>query len=174
MGLVTDERWERFQAKRRAVEAELARLDAVMVRPTPGIQEALRALGTAELTKPVALAEVLRRPEIQHVHLRHLDAQTPVLPPDVVAQVEVMVKYAGYIERQQAQVAQYRRLEGRAIPEGFAYERLTALSHEGREKLRRVRPTSVGQAARIGPYSADIAVLLVALEQHRRAAEPVP
>ncbi len=175
VGLVTDERWERFQAKRRAVEAELARLDAVMVRPTPGIQEALRALGTAELTKPVALAEVLRRPEIQHVHLRHLDAQTPVLPPDVVAQVEVMVKYAGYIERQQAQVAQYRRLEGRAIPEGFAYERLTALSHEGREKLRRVRPTSVGQAARIpGLTPADIAVLLVALEQHRRAAEPVP
>ncbi len=86
-----------------------------------------------------------------------------------------MVKYAGYIERQQAQVAQYRRLEGRAIPEGFAYERLTALSHEGREKLRRVRPTSVGQAARIpGLTPADIAVLLVALEQHRRAAEPVP
>ncbi|HPT99676.1 MAG TPA: tRNA uridine-5-carboxymethylaminomethyl(34) synthesis enzyme MnmG, partial [Armatimonadota bacterium] len=129
-----------------------------------------RALGTAELPKPVELAQILRRPGIRYADLRALDPETPDLRPDVVEQVEIAIKYAGYIERQRAQVEQHHRLEKRAIPEGFPYEQVRALSHEGREKLMRVRPASVGQAARIpGLTPADISVLLVALE---RASSP--
>jgi tRNA uridine 5-carboxymethylaminomethyl modification enzyme len=170
VGLVNDERWQRFCEKQRQIDLALDRLNRVMLRPTASVQESLRALGTAELPKPVELAQILRRPGIRYADLRALDPETPDLPPDVVEQVEIAIKYAGYIERQRAQVEQHHRLEKRAIPEGFPYEQVRALSHEGREKLMRVRPASVGQAARIpGLTPADISVLLVALE---RASSP--
>ncbi|HOM82538.1 MAG TPA: tRNA uridine-5-carboxymethylaminomethyl(34) synthesis enzyme MnmG [Armatimonadota bacterium] len=170
VGLVSDERWRRFCEKQRQIDLALDRLNRVMLRPTASVQESLRALGTAELPKPVELAQILRRPGIRYADLRALDPEMPELPPDVVEQVEIEVKYAGYIERQRAQVEHHRRLEKRLIPEGFPYEQVRALSHEGREKLMRVRPASVGQAARIpGLTPADISVLLVALE---RASSP--
>ena len=171
IGLVTDERWDLFEEKRRGIAAEMERLNRVILRPTPEMQQRLAGLGTAELAKPVELAQVLRRPGICHRDLRALDPDTPELPAAVVEQVEITVKYAGYIERQQAQVARHRRLEGRPIPEAFDYDSLRALSYEGREKMKRVRPASIGQASRIpGLTPADIAVLMVALEQRRRSA----
>ncbi|MBI3947713.1 MAG: tRNA uridine-5-carboxymethylaminomethyl(34) synthesis enzyme MnmG [Armatimonadetes bacterium] len=169
IGLVTDERWEPFREKQARIEGELARLNRVVLRPTAETQERLRALGTAELPKPVELAQVLRRPEVRHADLRALDPDTPALPPAVVEQVEVVIKYEGYIARQQAQVEQHRRLQSRSIPEGFDYDRIPSLSREGRERLKRVRPLNIGQAAGIpGLTPADIAVLMVVLEQQRR------
>ncbi|MDH7570153.1 MAG: tRNA uridine-5-carboxymethylaminomethyl(34) synthesis enzyme MnmG, partial [Armatimonadota bacterium] len=173
VGLVTDARWEAFQEKRRRIDAELQRLERTVLRPTPQTQQQLRSLGTAELAKPVELAQVLRRPGLSHATLRALDPNTPELPPDVVEQVEIAVKYQGYIARQEAQVAQHRRLESRPIPPGFDYDRVPALSIEGRQKLKRVQPASIGQAARIpGLTPADLAVLMVVTEQQRRAASP--
>ncbi|BDI30897.1 tRNA uridine 5-carboxymethylaminomethyl modification enzyme MnmG [Capsulimonas corticalis] len=165
-GLVPDERWERFQEKRAAVEMEKARLRTTYLTGAHNAQ--LASLGMAPISQRTSLEEILRRPEMRYGGLEAL-ASGPAIAPIIAEQVEIQVKYDGYIKRQQEQVLSASRREDVAIPEAFDYAPIRAISTEGREKLKRVRPATLGQASRIpGVTPADIAVLSVYLEQSRR------
>lgn len=177
VGIVDDLRWERFSEKRDAIEYEKKRFANTFVMPRDTAK--LEALGTGSMPDyKVSLLTLLRRPELDYTLLNRLGQE--LHPEDTVApvsravaeQVEIQSKYEGYIERQQLQVEQNGRLEAITIPEGFDYDAVCSLSHEGREKLARVRPQSIGQASRIpGLRPGDIQVLLIRLERERRLAE---
>jgi len=161
LGLVSEERWQRFTERRWLLEEGERRLD--MLNLQPGFTFTGRA-GSVTLDRQAIGAQFLRRPEVDHSLLRELFPQFGELPARVVRQLEIHAKYAGYIERQQEEVARLRRLEEHAIPEGFDYEAVRGFSTEGREKLARARPRSVGQASRLpGVTPADLGVLLVAM-----------
>jgi len=167
VGLVKDDRWSAFLERSGLIDAEMHRLRRTHIRPVES--DKLAILGLDSLPRKVSLQDLLRRPEIRYTDIVRLDGLGSRLPPDVEEQVELQVKYDGYIRRQQAQVERYRRLEALRIPDGFDYGTVAALSREGREKLARVRPTSIGQAARIpGLTPADISILMVVLERDRR------
>lgn len=177
-GVVGDVRWERFCEKRDAIEQETSRFANTFVMPRDSAK--LEALGTAPMPEyKVSLLTLLRRPELNYATLAKFatELSPEEVPPkpvsrSVAEQVEIQTKYEGYIGRQQAQVEHYGKLESISIPEGFDYEAVRSLSHEGREKLSRVRPQSIGQASRIpGLRPGDIQVLLIHLERDRRLAE---
>jgi len=167
VGLVKDDRWSAFLERSGLIDAEMHRLRRTHIRPVES--DKLAILGLDSLPRKVSLQDLLRRPEIRYADIVRLDGLISRLPEDVEEQVELQVKYDGYIRRQQAQVERYRRLEALLIPDGFDYGTVAALSREGREKLARVRPASIGQAARIpGLTPADISILMVVLERDRR------
>lgn len=171
IGLVTEERYRKMLAKKKMIEEEMERLASVTVTPREEVQEALRRLGTAELRQSMPLLDLLRRPEIKYDDLFTImpSLERLSLPEEVVEQIEIQVKYDGYIKKQLAQVERFQKLEQRQIPPDFDYDAIKGLSTEGRQKLKQIRPTSVGQASRISGVSpADISLLLVALEQRRR------
>lgn len=173
IGLVDDFRWKVFHVKRDSIRNEMTELDSFMVNPTQSVEEIMTEFGQEGFSKPASSAEILRRPGMNYNQLSALGYPTKELSPDVVEEVELQVKYEGYIKRQKAQVAHQTHLEKKRIPEGFDYSSLEAISSEGREKLTRVSPRTVGQAARIpGVTPADIALLLVALNSRseRRTA----
>ncbi|MCW3099037.1 MAG: glucose-inhibited division protein, partial [Chthonomonadaceae bacterium] len=183
-GVVTDDRWEVFEAKRDAIDRETHRFATTFVRPRDSAD--LEALGTAGITENrLSLLSLLRRPELDYTLLdglaRKLDpdnAPAEIAPRAVGEQVEIQARYEGYIQRQGEQVAQSSRMEAVLIPEDVDYAVVRALSHEGREKLAKVRPRSLGQAARIpGLRPGDIQVLSIHIEQRRRlgaeAAHPM-
>jgi len=174
-GLVTDDRWQLFEAKRDAIERETQRFATTFVRPRDSA--ALEALGTAGVTENrLSLLSLLRRPELDYTLLdtlaRKIDpasAPAETTARAVGEQVEIQARYEGYIQRQGEQVAQATRMEAVLIPEDVDYAVVRALSHEGREKLAKVRPRSLGQAARIpGLRPGDIQVLGIHIEQRRR------
>jgi tRNA uridine 5-carboxymethylaminomethyl modification enzyme len=167
VGLVDDARWAKFTAKRDAIAAETERLMSTHV--TPRDNERLRAWGTAPVGTKVSLQEILRRPEVSYGWMaEHFPAPMPV-DGRAGEQVEIQTKYEGYIARQQSQMLDATRIEEIAIPPDIEYRDLRALSMEGREKLSRIRPTNLGQAARIpGLTPADIQSLLILLEQRKR------
>jgi tRNA uridine 5-carboxymethylaminomethyl modification enzyme len=174
-GVVSDERWERFTAKREAIERETHRFTSTYLHTRDNAR--LEALGTAPIGDgKVSLLSLLRRPELSHTALSDLAAEldpanAPSEPVDraVAEQVEIQAKYEGYIHRQGAQVAQSAKMEAVEIPDDVDYAAVRALSHEGREKLAKIRPRSLGQAARIpGLRPGDVQVLLIHLEQRRR------
>jgi tRNA uridine 5-carboxymethylaminomethyl modification enzyme len=180
-GLVSDRRWETFCARQEAIERETRRFATTYIHARDSAK--LEALGTAPINDGKAsLLSLLRRPELTHAALSALAAQldpesAPAEPVSRAAaeQVEIRVKYEGYIQRQGAQVAQFAKMEAVAIPENVDYDAVRALSHEGREKLAKIRPRSLGQAARIpGLRPGDVQVLLIHLEQRRRAAATHP
>jgi tRNA uridine 5-carboxymethylaminomethyl modification enzyme len=167
IGLVDDERWATFETKQRQVESEIARLDSTYVFPNDA--EVLDALGVDSLPGKASLLELLRRPEIPY-SLIATAAGNGGVPEEVAEQVELSIKYEGYINRQLAEVERQKRLEDRLIPEDLEYAGIKSLSHEAQEKLARIRPLSVGQAARIpGITPADVAILTVRIEQLRRS-----
>jgi tRNA uridine 5-carboxymethylaminomethyl modification enzyme len=168
LGLVGDERYRRFAAKRDAIDKMLALLSATAVTPTPETQDKLKALGSAELRTGSTLYDLLRRTELDYVKLQPY-FNLPDLPPAVREQVEIAVKYEGYIKKQAEQVERAARLEAKLIPGDVDYEKIGGLAREAHQKLARIRPLSVGQAARISGVSpADVSILLVYLEQYRR------
>ncbi len=169
-GVVDDARWSLFTAKRDAIAAERERLANTFLTPKDNAR--LRERGTAPVNTKVSLQEILRRPDITYAWIAaHYPPPVP-LSPAAAQQVEIQTKYEGYIVRQQAQVAAASQLEAIPIPADLEYSRLRALSMEGREKLSRVRPASVGQASRIpGVTPADLQALMILLEQRRRAEE---
>jgi len=167
IGLVKDDRWEAFTRKSELIAEEMARLRKTSI----GTDEAdkLALLGIEGLSRRTSLEELLRRPELKYSDIVRLNGRVPGLPAEVEEQVEIQVKYDGYIQREQVQVERYRRLEGMRISDDFDYSSVVAISREGREKLTRVRPASIGQAARIpGLTPADISILMVVLERNRR------
>jgi tRNA uridine 5-carboxymethylaminomethyl modification enzyme len=169
---VDDERWKAFSNKKEAVEREVRRLSSTRVHPHE--KEKLNTLGIASLPRQFTLEELLKRPEVSYEMISSLDGCRN-LSVDEAEQVELRVKYEGYIKRQMAQVEQARRLEDKAIPDEVDFTVIRALSRESQEKLQRIRPKSLGQASRIpGVTPADVAVLTVHLEQlRRRRAEQV-
>ena len=165
-GLVPDARWTRFQSKREAVETEKKRLQTTYLTGAHNSQ--LAELGFSAISQRTSLEEILRRPEMRYGNLEALSSG-PKIAPIIAEQVEIQVKYDGYIKRQQEQVIAASRREDVAIPGEFDYAPIRAISTEGREKLKRVRPATLGQASRIpGVTPADIAVLSVYLESSRR------
>ena len=167
VGLASDARWETFERKSEAVRLELERLRTTYLRPEDIKQ--LSVLGLQSLTRTASLEELLRRPEVSYADVLRLNGFESDLPTAVREQVELGVKYEGYIHRQQALADRQKRLEYLAIPSELDYHSIKALSREGTEKLCRVGPASIGQAARIpGLTPADISILIVVLERIRR------
>ena len=168
IGLVSDERWERFLADRKAMEQEVERLENSTISPSEA-NPLIESLGGAPVDNRCSLADLLRRPEISYEALAAVDPDRPELSYHVRTKVEVGLKYRGYIDKQLAQIEKFKKLESRAIPEDIDYMAMEGLRNEAREKLADIRPASVGQASRISGVSpADINVLLVHLERLRR------
>lgn len=169
LGLIDDARWARFTAKRAAVEAELARLRACRVRPDAESRRVLSALGCEPLQGGTSMADLLRRPQLNYENLAALDPERPALPPAVRYEVNVQLKYEGYIRIEEQRIARQSQLETRRIPRDFDYMELRGLRLEAREKLSRYQPRTLGQAGRISGISpADLSVLMIALEKMNR------
>ena len=168
IGLVSDEAFERLIWKENAIEEEIRRLEKSIVGAVPAVQEFLREHGSTELKSGSTLAELIKRPELSYQMLEELDESRPDLPEDVIEQVNINIKYEGYIKRQMQQVAQYKKLENRKLSEDFDYSQVQNLRREAMQKLNLYKPMYIGQASRISGVSpADISVLLVYLEQMR-------
>ena len=155
-----------MEEKYGAVDREIARLSHTGVSPSPALAAFLTEKGTADAPDGCSLVALLRRPQLTYAGLAPFDPDRPVLPPEVAEQVEISVKYAGYIQRQQKQVEDFRKMERRRLPPDLDYSAIQGLRLEAREKLASVRPLDLGQASRISGVSpADIAALMIALER---------
>ena len=164
IGLVSDEEYEKMLSKRQAIEEEIRRLENTAIGGTPAVQVVLEQYGSTPLKSGSTLAELVRRPELDYEKIREIDKKRPDLPFDVREQVNIEIKYEGYIKRQRQQVAQFKKLEGRHLPENFDYSQVKSLRREAVQKLNQIQPSTVGQASRISGVSpADISVLLVYL-----------
>ncbi|MCQ2553913.1 MAG: tRNA uridine-5-carboxymethylaminomethyl(34) synthesis enzyme MnmG [Clostridia bacterium] len=167
IGLVSDERYERFLADKKAMEDEISRLNAVMLTPTIA-NKFLAEQNSAVLDNRISLAELLKRPEFDYDTLAPLDPERPNLCYHVKTKVEVAIKYAGYIDKQMQQIEHFKKLETRMLPQDVDYMTIEGIRIEAREKLNQFKPNSVGQASRISGVSpADINVLLVYLEKQK-------
>ncbi len=165
LGLVDEETYRRMLKKREMISREIERLGEIKLRPTPGVNDKLRSLGTAPIRSPITLEDLLRRPEVRYEDLKVFDPEPNNLPPEVVEQIEIEVKYAGYIKKQEELVEKFRKMERIRIPEGMDYN-LPGLSREIKEKLSKIRPTTLGQASRIsGVTPAAISILMVQLKR---------
>ena len=167
IGLISEARYRAFLEKKEAIEKELERIKTVTVGPSEAVQTLLAEAGSTPLRSGTTLEELIKRPEQSYETLKAIDPARPVLPEAVGEQVNITVKYGGYIERQKQQVERFARLERRRIPEDTDYQAVGSLRLEARQKLERFRPETLGQASRIAGVSpADIAVLQVYLTQH--------
>ena len=167
IGLVNDDVYEKFQNKASSIASELRRLDETRLVPNASTVDRLtNIVETGELKQPTLLADLLKRPEIRYEHIVGLVPPPQELPHDVKEQVEIQIKYDGYIQRQQRQIHQFKRLENLRIPDTFRYADVRGLKTEAREKLEKIRPASIGQASRLpGVSPADISILMVMLHQ---------
>ena len=163
-GLITDERYAKFCEKKKAIEDEIARVMKINLGPTLEVNSLLESYGSTPLNNGIKMADVIKRPEMDYDKLAPIDFNRPELPNDVREQVNIQIKYEGYITRQQHQVQQFKKLEARKIPEDIDYEQVMGLRIEARQKLEAVRPVNIGQASRISGVSpADVNMLLVHL-----------
>lgn len=166
IGLIDDERYERVLRKERQIREEVERLNQLPVGANSQVQACLRKYGSTELKSSATMAELIRRPELSYEAVKEIDPKRPELEWDVAEQVNINIKYEGYIRRQQQQVAQFKKLENRKLDEKFDYSSVKSLRMEAVQKLNLYKPMSIGQASRISGVSpADISVLLVHLEQ---------
>lgn len=168
VGLISDERYNHFLEKRKAIDTELERLKNTYVGTSQKVQEIIAAKESTPLRSGIALCELLKRPELSYEDFKEVDDTRPELPEEVIEQVMIELKYEGYISRQLKQVEQFKKLEKKRIPDDINYDDVYSLRLEAKQKLEAVRPVSIGQASRISGVSpADISVLLVYLEQRR-------
>ena len=166
IGLVPLERLKAVEQKYEQVRREVNRLETSGVPGSDALNAMLEAKGSAPVANSARLADLLRRPQVTYADIAPFDLERPALPEAVTEEVEIQIKYAGYLARQEKQVAEFKREEARRIPEGIDYRAITGLRLEAQEKLSAIRPVSIGQAGRISGVSpADIAVLLIYLEQ---------
>ncbi|AYK06088.1 tRNA uridine-5-carboxymethylaminomethyl(34) synthesis enzyme MnmG [Brevibacillus laterosporus] len=170
IGLISEERHNKFQQKRELVAKEKERLHSTRIRPENELaQEVLREAGTPELTEVIDLAQLLRRPEVTYEHIHRISPAPEELDVDVREQVEIQVKYDGYIRKSLAQVEKMKKVEEKLIPKRIDYTVISGMSKEAREKLQKIRPLNIGQASRIsGVTPADISVLMIYMEQFHR------
>ena len=169
IGLVTEERYKRYKDKKQRIENEIERLKALKITPKVEINEALENIGSVSLKIPTTLYELLRRTELNYDNTLFLDTDRPVLRKETKDYVETVIKYEGHIQKQIAQVEQFKKLENRKIPNDINYDDVRSLRIEARQKLNRIRPDSIGQASRISGVSpADINVLLIYLMAYNK------
>ena len=167
VGLIDDETYHKLQEKERRIQEEIERVEHATVGGSAEVQSLLESLNSTLLKSGTTIAELIRRPELNYKVLAPIDKERPELPEDVCEQVEINIKYDGYIRRQMKQVEQFKKLEAKKIPENLDYEKVKSLRIEARQKLELYRPVSIGQASRISGVSpADISVLLVYMEQY--------
>lgn len=169
IGLVTKEKYERYLFRKENIEKELKRIKEIKINPTAENNEILERLGTTPIKNTQTLEELIRRPELGYDAVKEFDPERPELRRDIIEQVEIEIKYSGYIKKQNIQIGQFKKLEKRYLEKDLNYEEVQGLRNEAREKLMKIRPESIGQAARItGVSPADINVLLIYLERKRR------
>ena len=164
VGLIDEERYHDLLDKEKMIEEETARVSRVNIGTSDQVQELLRSYGSTPLSSGTTLAELIRRPELSYEKLEPIDKERPDIPISVKEQVNINIKYDGYIKRQMRQVEQFKKLENKKIPEDINYDEIQSLRIEAKQKLDQIRPASIGQASRISGVSpADISVLLVYL-----------
>jgi tRNA uridine 5-carboxymethylaminomethyl modification enzyme len=169
LGLISEDRFNRFNLKKQEIQKEKDRLHDLIIKPHAPVQEVIKAAGGSELKDGIRAADLLKRPEMTYEHIKMLAPADGV--SDVVAeQVEIQIKYEGYIEKSLQQVERMKKMDNKKIPENIDYDAISSLANEARQKLKEVRPLSVGQASRVsGVNPADISILLIYLEQGRVA-----
>ena len=166
IGLISDERYQRFLKKKENIEKEKERLRHLVIKPTEKVNTFLVEQGTSELTNGTKMAELLKRPELNYQNLSEIDENRPELSIQEQEEVEIQIKYEGYIKLQEAQVEKFKKLEEKILPDDVDYEKIKGISLEGRQKLNKFKPHSIGQASRISGVSpADVSVLLIYLQQ---------
>ena len=162
VGLLSKERYEKTVEKQRIIDAEIERLKNTSVGTSENVLELLKSLGSTELTSGITLAELIRRPELSYFSIAPIDKKRPEIDETTAEQINIELKYEGYISRQIKQVEQYKKLEKKKIPADFDYDKVPSLRIEARQKLKKIKPVSIGQASRISGVSpADINVLVV-------------
>ncbi|MBC8560375.1 tRNA uridine-5-carboxymethylaminomethyl(34) synthesis enzyme MnmG [Fumia xinanensis] len=167
IGLIDEERYQQFMEKIEQIKKEKERVQKVNIAPSVPLNELLVSRGTAPMVTGTKLADLIRRPQLNYLDLAPFDENRPGLPDDVIEQVEIQIKYAGYIKKQLMEVEEIKRLEQKKLPEDLDYGQINGLRLEAREKLQRVQPRDIGQASRIsGVNPADVSTLLIWLEQH--------
>ena len=172
IGLISEERYKKFLNKKKKIEKEIKRLKETNIKPTKELNEFLKENGTTEVKHGVKLSELLKRTEITYDKLAKIDIDRPKLDKMTAQEVEIMVKYEGYIELQRKQVEGFKKLEKKLLPENIDYEKIKGIRIEARQKLNKYRPYSIGQASRISGVSpADISVLLIYLETINKKGE---
>lgn len=172
VGLINEERYQKFCLKKQQIDHEVTRLRNTNVGTKAKVQEYLQQQGSSILNTGISLGELMKRPEIDYKSMAEIDPSREVLSDEVIEQVEISLKYEGYIKRQMQQVGQFKKLEKKLIPDDIDYKKVHSLRIEAKEKLIEVKPKSVGQASRISGVSpADVSVLLVYLEQLRQQAK---
>ncbi|MGG5254485.1 tRNA uridine-5-carboxymethylaminomethyl(34) synthesis enzyme MnmG [Neobacillus sp. SM06] len=170
IGLISDERYEKFLAKKAAIEAEKKRLESIILKPTEQVQELIKSIGGSELKDGIRASDLLKRPEMTYGHIESLAPCDILLSEEVKEQVEIQIKYEGYIEKSLQQVDRLKKMENKKIPEDIDYDAITGIATEAKQKLKKIKPLSIAQASRIsGVNPADISILLVYLEQGRIA-----
>ena len=168
IGLISEERYQRFLKKKEMIEKETERLKRIVFSPTEEMQNYLIRIGSTALKSGIKGAELLKRPQVTYDGLKPFDTNRPELPREVCEQAEISIKYKGYIKRQSAQAEQFKKLESKDLPADIDYTSIDGLRLEARQKLNQIRPKSLGQASRISGVSpADIAVLMIYLKTNR-------
>ena len=166
VGLISEKRYNEFKNKKEMIEEEINRLKKTTIKPTDEVNQLLRKFNSSSIDTGIKLADLLKRTEITYEILQPIDIEREDLPNEVKEEVEIQIKYEGYIKLQEEQVEKFKKLENKVIPEKIRYDEIKGLRLEARQKLDKVKPISVGQASRISGVSpADISVLLVYLEQ---------
>ena len=168
IGLISEERYQNLLKKESQIQKEIQRVEKTNIGTSEKVQKLLASCGSTPLNSGTTLAELIRRPELSYKKLEDIDENRPDLPEDVEEQVEINIKYDGYIRRQMRQVEQFRKMENKKIPEDIDYDTIKSLRIEAKQKLTQIRPSSIGQASRISGVSpADISVLLIYLKGTR-------
>lgn len=169
IGLISEERYATFLKKKALVDQEIERLNTDKIRPEPHVQQLLESLESVVLNNSVPAIGLLRRPEIEYKHIEQMSPSPFELDDEMKEQVEIQVKYAGYIEKQSNQVERLRKMEKKKIPDDIEYSEIHGIATEAKQKLAKIRPISIGQASRIaGVTPSDISILLVYLEHYNR------
>jgi tRNA uridine 5-carboxymethylaminomethyl modification enzyme len=170
IGLIREERYEAFLDKKKAIEAERERLQSIILKPSGEVQELIRSIGGSELKDGIRASDLLKRPEMTYELLEKLTPSDLPLDEEMKEQVEIQIKYEGYIEKSLQQVERLKKMENKRIPENIDYEAINGLATEAKQKLKKIKPVSLAQASRIsGVNPADISILLVYLEQGKIA-----
>ena len=172
IGLISDERYKKFEKKRENIKKEIERLKNLVVKPEEKVNNLLKEAGTSILTNCTKMSELLKRTELTYDMLEQIDPDRPELTRQEKEEVEIQIKYEGYIKLQEAQVEKFKKLETKLLPEDLDYETLKGISLEARQKLNKFKPHSIGQASRISGVSpADVSVLLVYMQQRNKKGE---
>jgi tRNA uridine 5-carboxymethylaminomethyl modification enzyme len=171
-GLISEKRYQKFLQKKEAIEKEITRLFYLKIYPDEKTNKQLSTLNTSPLQKPVSMADLLTRPQLSYADTVNLDPERPKLDTEVIKQVEIQIKYSGYIKRQEEEVRRFKKTENYRIPTDIDYSRLYGISHEGIQRFSEIRPVSLGQAKRIpGVTPSDVTALMIHLEKIKRGQE---